>query len=234
MLAELLDIFFPPVCPLCEGSIAEGLFCEACAGGLSSQKILGPKCVVCGTPFVSASSPDHICGVCQTQKMPFISSRSALAYNGAVVDAVHSFKYCGKVILGRPLGRLLAGTINLPLAPQAVIPVPLHKKRLRERGFNQALLLAREVARHLGARVDYTNLKRLKNTAQQVQLKTEERRENVKGAFILERPGEVEGRTVLLIDDVYTTGATIMECAKVLKKAGASVHAITLARTVKA
>lgn len=233
MLAELLDIFFPPVCPLCEGGIAEGLFCEACDEGLSSQKILGPKCVVCGIPFVSASSPDHICGVCQTQKMPFVSSRSALAYNGAVVEAIHSFKYGGKVILGRPLGRLLAGTISLPFTPQAVIPVPLHKKRLRKRGFNQALLLAREVARHLGARVDYTNLRRLRDTAQQVKLKTEARKENVKGAFALKRPGDVKGRAVLLIDDVYTTGATIMECSKVLKKAGALVHALTLARTVK-
>lgn len=234
MLAELLNIFFPPVCPLCEGGIAEGLFCGACARGLSSQKILGPKCNVCGVPFVSASSPDHACGVCQTRKMPFVSSRSALAYNGAVVEAVHGFKYGGKVILGRPLGRLLAESISLPFAPHAVIPVPLHKKRLRARGFNQSLLLAREVSMRLGARVDYTNLRRIRDTAQQVKLKTEERRENVKGAFILERPGDVEGRAVLLIDDVYTTGATIIECSKVLKKAGAEVHAVTLARTVLA
>ncbi|MEK7773895.1 MAG: double zinc ribbon domain-containing protein, partial [Deltaproteobacteria bacterium] len=141
MFAELLNIFFPPVCPLCEGGVTDGLFCRACDERLSSQKILGPACGVCGAPFVSAASPDHTCGRCLTLKTPFVGSRSALAYNGAVVEAIHSFKYGGKVILGRPLGLLLAESINLPITPGLVMPVPLHKKRLRMRGFNQSLLL---------------------------------------------------------------------------------------------
>jgi len=232
VFAELLNIFFPPVCPVCEDAVADGLFCKACTEGLYSQKILGPICDVCGVPFVSASSPDHTCGVCLVQKTPFVSFRSALIYNGAVVEAIHSFKYGGKVILGRPLGRLLAESINLPVTPDLIIPVPLHKKRLRMRGFNQSLLLAREVSRRLKVKTDYTNLKRLKNTAQQVNLRAKERLDNVKGAFALKRPGDIAGKTALLIDDVYTTGATIRECSKALKKAGAKVYAATLARTV--
>jgi ComF family protein len=111
-----------------------------------------------------------------------------------------------------------------------VIPVPLHKQRLKERGFNQSLLLAREVARVFGLEVDYRSLKRIRPTRPQVDLKPDERKKNVKGAFDVKSPERVRGRRVLLVDDVFTTGATVSECARVLKKAGAEVYVLTLAR----
>jgi ComF family protein len=115
----------------------------------------------------------------------------------------------------------------------AVIPVPLHKDRLKKRGFNQSLLLAREVARGFRIEVDYKSLKRTLPTRPQVDLKTDERRKNVRGAFEVKRAERVCGRRVVLVDDVFTTGATVRECSKVLKKAGARVYVLTLARVVR-
>jgi ComF family protein len=116
-----------------------------------------------------------------------------------------------------------------------IMPVPLHRSRLRERGFNQALLLASAVGRAHGIPLSYDNLTRFRATRPQVELSGEERVQNVRGAFRLTRPADVEGKRVLLVDDVFTTGATMNECAAVLKRAGArSVVALTLARTADA
>lgn len=114
-----------------------------------------------------------------------------------------------------------------------VMPVPLHVSRLRHRGFNQSLILAHRVAESFGLTLSYDNLIRIRPTRPQVNLSGEERLRNVKGAFSLRRPGDVEDRCILIVDDVFTTGATMNECASVLKRAGArSVIALTLARTV--
>lgn len=136
-------------------------------------------------------------------------------------------------MLGPPLGRAMASMVSsMSFSPDLVLPVPLHKKRLRERGFNQSVVLARRVARTLGVAIDVSVLTRTRQTCSQVGLGREERRRNVAGAFALGRPDILRGRSVLLVDDVMTTGATVMECSRVLGRAGAVVAVVTLARAL--
>jgi ComF family protein len=161
---------------------------------------------------------------------PFKEARSAFYYEGPVLDSIHILKYTGRVNVVSALGAMLAASVAFSTRPEVVMPVPLHRQRLRKRGFNQSLLLAREVARRIGLRLDYLNLMRARETAPQVDLKADERKANVAGAFTLRRPGGVDGAKVLLVDDVYTTGSTVRECSKALRKAGAEVYVLTLAR----
>lgn len=233
MLNSLLNIIFPPVCPLCENDIGQGGFCRGCAGCFERLKIQGPLCITCGVPFPSKDSADHTCGDCLKGKPPFVEARSGFIYSGSVLEALHSFKYNGRIILAGPLGGMMKNAPGFSRRPDIIIPVPLHKKRLRARGFNQSLLLAREVEKTLGIGVDYLNLKRVRETEQQVNLRSDERHKNVSGAFALGRPEDVIGKKTLLIDDVFTTGATVKECSWVLKKAGAEVFVLTFARALK-
>lgn len=228
------SLFFPQVCPACEKDAKSGNshFCALCGKGFSENMITSPFCAVCGIPFQKSAGVDHACGKCLKEKTPFKEARSAFIYDGAVLEAIHSFKYRGRVILAAPLGRLAAQAAIFSHTPDVIMPVPLHKERLQERGFNQSLLIAKEVAKIIKKDVDYMNLKRERLTAPQVDLKAGERARNVEGAFALARPDEVKGKRVLLVDDVFTTGSTISECSKVLKKAGAEVFALTLARAV--
>ena len=147
---------------------------------------------------------------------------------------MHALKFEGKTALARPLGDLLAEAGSAMLAVGAVdclVPVPLHPSREAERGFNQSVLLANRVGRRWGVPVERRALRRRRPTLSQTDLDAERRRANVRGAFTLSRSAAVEGRHVLLIDDVFTTGATVAECARVLLEAGASaVGVLTLAR----
>jgi competence protein ComFC len=149
---------------------------------------------------------------------------------------LQKFKYGRKVSLGKPLGRLMArGCQEFLEASQIdlILPVPLHSKRLRWRGFNQSLLLARQVSRMYEAPVDPFLLYRNRETPPQTQLTEEERRKNVRGAFAINAGRTLKDRRVLLVDDVYTSGATVNECSRVLVRAGArEVYVLTLARTV--
>lgn len=237
MLGAITDIIFPPVCPLCEEETRSGPFCRTCLDGFERLILTGPLCTVCGEPF--AAGDDHPCGECEKSPPPFNAARSVFRYEGAVLDAVHALKYNGRTALADGLGALMAGHIirdSAVQAPDAVIPVPLHPERLRRRGFNHALLLARAMARSLtvDAPVDYTTLERTRKTAPQVGLSTSERTTNVAGAFSAgSKGGALDGRTVLLVDDVYTTGATVAACARALVRAGAGVEVVTLARAVK-
>ncbi len=241
MLGSLLDILFPPVCMLCNAELAEEVFCETCTG--SMEKITNPLCVICGVPFISLTGPsERPCSVCLSKKkIPYLSARSALYYTGGVLKAIHDFKYFGKVALKGPLGGLMAEAAGAywgyPEDPSPgpgviVTAVPLHKKRLKERGYNQSVLLAGELSNRFSLELDRSLLKRVRLTRPQVELNGRERRRNVRGAFEVTAGRELEGREVILIDDVYTTGATVTECARLLKERGASVKVLTLARAV--
>ncbi|HLA50789.1 MAG TPA: ComF family protein [Thermodesulfobacteriota bacterium] len=150
------------------------------------------------------------------------------------------FKYNGKTSLSKPLIAIMAGAQHifekaglLFNSHDLVVPVPLHKKRLKERGFNQSLFLAKGLAGIYNLPVDYLNLKRIRATDPQVNLKGEDRINNVRGAFAAEDRAVFKDKRVLLIDDVYTTGATVLECSRVLKKAGVKdINVLTLARVV--
>ena len=149
---------------------------------------------------------------------------------------IQKYKYGRRVSLGKPLGRVLAQGCRPWLEEwkvDVIVPVPLHPKRLRWRGFNQCVLLGRELSRVFDLPLDPFTLQRKLETPPQTQLSEEERRRNVRGAFLVKPENAFENRSVLLLDDVYTSGATINECSRCLKRAGATdVYVLTLARAV--
>jgi ComF family protein len=235
-LLAALDFIFPPLCHVCRTFIPDAghlHICPACRERL--LPIATPLCTVCGIPFIGAGD-DHICGDCITARHHFDAARAALVYEGAVHDLIHAFKYRGKTHLRRPLALLtiesLSGFVQ-SRAPDLIMPVPLHRKRLRSRGFNQAVLLCELLSNHWNMPLDRHNLRRIRWTEPQVNLSAGDRRVNVKGAFSLHNPELVHGRRVLLVDDVLTTGSTVEECARMLKNVGAvDVSVVTVARAL--
>ncbi|MDH4226880.1 MAG: ComF family protein [Deltaproteobacteria bacterium] len=229
-----LDVFFPNLCRFCGKTASDSWLCNACLDSI--RKISdAAHCVKCGRPFAGAIETPGSCGECLTEKRWFEAMRSAFFYDGNVAEAVRDLKYNKKTELARPMAKWvsLAAKGLGEGGFDTVMPVPLHLKRLRERGFNQSLLIAREVSKRLGARLSYDNLERIRHTRPQVELEHNERSANVKDAFALRDKGAVKNRRVLLIDDVCTTGATIAECSKVLARAGAAVYVATFAMAVK-
>lgn len=200
------------------------------------SRILSPLCPVCGRPFPnSPSSPDHLCGDCAQPSFYFNAARSAVIHVGVVRDRIHQYKFDGKLEWIPPLVELCELTCKAweMAVPDFLVPVPLHRNRLKERGFNQSGLLARELARKMGWRVSFDVLARRIRTQPQTRLNRGERLKNVRGAFEVTRPSEVRDRRILLIDDVFTTGETLSECARTLKDAGArEVYALTVTRAL--
>lgn len=151
------------------------------------------------------------------------------------MEAIHRLKYSGKSYLARSMGRLLADFLKDwrgDIDSMIMMPVPLHKKKLRQRGFNQSVLLVKEIIRLIDIKADYFTLRRIRYTETQTGLTLEERRKNVKGAFEVTGKANLKGKSVIVVDDVATTGNTINECARMLKKAGCErVLGLTLART---
>ncbi len=236
-LSGLLQVLFPTFCRLCGAPVLDTPVPRICGDCWEKVPWLtGPVCPRCGFPFASPEalthSPGHLCGHCREKEPPFALARAAGAHEGALREAIHLLKYGRQHSLGKRLGCFLLPPAAALPPPEVVIPVPLHPSRLRNRGFNQSLLLADPVSRGLDAPLDYSSLDRVRPTRPQVELTPEERRANIRGAFAVRRPERIEGRRVLLVDDVFTTGATVSECARVLRKAGAQeVVVATLSRS---
>ncbi len=233
----LLDLCLPRMCAGCGEKWLlhhEGFWCEDCLDALSW--IRSPICPECGRPFLkSPSSPDHLCGECLLDAFSFDTARSAVQHAGVVRRRIHQLKFGAQLHWVPPLVVLLLQTLEQECLslPELVLPVPLHVHRLRERGFNQAGLLAKALARRVGLPVQFALLLRKHKTQPQTRLHRTQRLQNVRGAFGVSRPHELEGRRILLVDDVFTTGTTLSECAKVLKESGAaSVHALTVSRAL--
>ena len=227
----LASALLAPDCAVCSASLAEplsGCVCTAC--WKSILPIVPPICDGCGDPI---SRVDARCSGCAGHTLAVTRARAIGHYEGTLREIIHALKYSGRHSLARPLAhRMRQGGSGLLEKVDCVVPVPLHWRREYERGFNQA----REIARHLGLPV-VDALVRRRATRAQVELAADRRRENVAGAFALRhfwfRDCTIRGKTVLLIDDVSTTGATLDSCATVLKTAGASdVYALTAARVV--
>lgn len=236
-LAPLGDLLFPAVCPVCEARAdGEGPrpFCAPCWARL--PLLDPPLCPVCGRPI--AGLPEGVsCGACRHAPPPFAFARGVAAYRDGMRAAIHAFKYGRRVALAPPLGRLLAeaGLRILPGAPaalaDALVPVPLHPGRLSERGFNQAELLAEVCAEAWRLPCWPRALVRARPTRPQAELNAAARRANVAGAFQVGQPARVDGRRLLLVDDVLTTGATVRAAAGALARAGAAaVGVLVLAR----
>jgi len=228
---RVLDFFLPRLCLFCGGVVAEeaaAAVCPDCAGKI--EWVESPVCSCCGLIFPSREGEDRLCGPCQTEPPPFARARAAAVYEGPVADAVKRFKFARQMAYLPVMQHWLrqARCRELAEAADLLLPVPLHRRRLQHRGFNQALLLARAFPE---AVVGRETLARVRHTAPQVGLNPKERRDNVHRAFAVPRPEAVKGKNVLLVDDLYTTGATVRECARVLRRAGAKrVEVLTVAR----
>lgn len=220
---RFLDLLFPPRCVGCH-RIGSNL-CVECLGQI--PRLEPPFCTRCGDRVVA----DGLCRRCRISPLKIERIRSVVYFQGVLRETIHLLKYRGRAALARSLGQLMAEYwTQHPLLADVIVPVPLHADRLRERGYNQAALLAREMGRSVGLAVDEGTLVRRRATAPQVELDAKQRRDNVRDAFRCSSDA-LAGKRVLLIDDVCTTGATLEACAIVLYEGGArSVQALTLAR----
>ncbi len=220
------DFLFPPHCLGCG---REGDFlCVQCCRAL--PRLLPPLCPKCGIPLTG----EDYCSACQKWQLELNSIRSPFLFEGMVRQAIHQLKYNNFKAMAFPFARLLAEYLETrPLPVEVIVPVPLHSRRLRERGYNQSGLLARELGRLIDIPVVEDSLLRLRDTPAQVKAPDAEiRRKNVLGVFVCCN-GELEGKNVLLIDDVCTTGATLDSCAIALNRVGVgSIWGLTLAREV--
>lgn len=238
----LLNFLFPPRCAGCAARLpveAESRVCAVCLAGI--ERISAPLCRRCGIPFEGSQEPSHVCGRCLAAPPRFGKARSVARYrasaeaeSGALAAMIRRHKYGLDQSLARPLAECLGDELPVQAADyDVIIPVPLHRRRLRWRGFNQAALLADAVARRLGRPLDITALVRVRPTPPQTAQDLETRARNMRGAFAVRQPARVRDRRVLLVDDVFTTGATVNECARVLLAAGArTVDVFTLARAL--
>jgi ComF family protein len=212
------------------------------------RPIAGGVCTVCGerlfSPFAFARGPgESRCGLCRRIEPVFARATAYGSYESGLRELIHLLKYGGVRPAANVLGRMLAEAIvalepEFPADSVVVVPVPLHRTKLHQRGFNQAELIARAALKikQPGDRLRLCAgaLERKRETASQIGLTRHQRRENLRGAFGVAQPEAVKGREVLVVDDVYTTGATVSECARVLRRAGATkVWVATVARTLK-
>ncbi len=227
----VLEFFLPRLCLFCEAAVgeeAEVAICPACQGQI--EGVASPLCSRCGKMFADPGGGDRVCGNCQTDPPPFARARAAAIYEGPVAKAITNLKFGRRMAFLPPMQHWLKRPLCLELIADAdlLVPVPLHPKRIKNRGFNQALLLAQAFPE---AALAGEAVVRTRHTAPQVGLNPKERQDNVKGAFAVPDPGLVKGKNVLLIDDLFTTGSTVKECARVLRKAGArQVEVLTVAR----
>lgn len=236
LFTMLLDVVLPPLCHICHSFIPDAgelHICPDCREKL--PLVASPLCPLCGIPFRGVGG-DHRCGSCLTNPPHFDIARAPFLYEGPLRELIHSFKYNRLTHLRKPLSLLALKAADdfMEHAPHIVVPVPLHCSRLRERGFNQAVLIGQFLSRYLSLPLQPDALTRIRQTEPQIELSAAERRLNVKGAFSVRRPEQITGKRVLLVDDVMTTGSTMDECAGELKKGGAEmVIAATIARTAR-
>ncbi len=229
---SLLNILYCEFCSACGRKVfppQESGICSDCLNRL--EYIPLPFCSRCGSPLRGTGSA---CPECRRNDFAFDAGVSAYRYEGLAKQCVHVLKYRRKPRLARPLGERMAefaGRFPELRTADIVSCVPLHRAKLKERGFNQARLLAAVIGESLGKKTEFDLLLRKRATTRQSSLDGNERRRNVNNAFSCRSRDRVSGRNILLIDDVFTTGSTLHECARVLKKSGAKkIYFLTFAR----
>jgi ComF family protein len=232
-----LDLVFPALCPVCEATLAAGRRDPLCGACWRAVRRLGaPACERCGVPlpaFEPTPGAPGLCGGCMHEPPAWDWARAAAEYEGVARDALHAFKFHGKRALARPLAALVVEQCarEVPPATDAVLAVPLPRARERERGFNQAALLAEHLGATLGIHTRPRWLVRTRATPPQSELSADARRANVRDAFTA--TPDVAGHDVVVIDDVLTTGSTVAACATALRQAGARrIGVLTVARVV--
>ena len=230
LIARLLNPLYPSLCPMCGTSSDVFNLSPICSSCWSEiKRYRGPACRVCALPVVSEHS--NVCGQCLKKTPPFSKVIAYGLYEDVMLaEAINQLKFHGIKRISKKLGRLLL-LLELP-ETDGIVPVPITAKSLRERGFNQSLLIARVIAKECKVPLLMDTLLKKKETPPQIGLSAKERMLNLKNAF--EVKGNIKGLRLLLVDDVMTTGATVTECSKVLMKAGAEeVVVVTLARAGK-
>ncbi len=232
-LRALASLFYPSLCAVCSDPIDQSLYlCAAC--DQKAPRIKAPFCAKCSEPFPGAISETFACANCSHRTLHFESAVCAYRSRGIVRRIVHEFKYGKQAHLRHPIADWLVETLDDPRLQgrkfDIIVAVPLHPARKRERGFNQAELLAELLSARAGVPLRKP-LQRIRYTTTQTAFDRAERMGNLHDAFRLRKNADVRGLRVLLIDDILTTGSTLSECARVLKASGAlSVHAATAAR----
>jgi competence protein ComFC len=232
-LAEL--IFFPSLCELCSNLLelpGEKIVCRSCLQGIKPHRT--SYCLSCGK-FFSGSSEPHYCRRCVEQRPAFSGHRSCGQYVGKLKDVIILYKYRGFSVLGSHLAEFIYKSLgkeeSLWWETDAIIPVPLHSEKEKERGFNQSQILAKELAKRKQIPLIENQLIKVRRTLPQTSLEAKEREKNLKGVFEVRNREKIEGKIVLLVDDVFTTGSTLQECSLILRRAGAlEVKALTVAQ----
>jgi len=198
--------------------------CPACLSSL--PRLTSPHCRICALP----AGASEVCGACLAHPPAFDGTVAALSYAFPVDALIHSLKYRGNLAMASVLAQLFNTLAGATPLPDFIVPMPLHPIRLRERGFNQAMEIGQSVSRHFGAALLPTACKRIKDTPSQAGLPWKEREKNIRNAFVCE--ANLTGRRIAILDDVLTTGATLNELAKVIRRCGASeVTGWIIART---
>jgi ComF family protein len=240
LVDSLASVFFPATCALCRKvveTISSGVVCQACWQTI--RRFEGVVCAQCGYGFPSRNieSARPLCGGCRRGLFTFDFGRAYSPFEDPLKEIIHQFKYRSHRSLARPLSELLFSVYRSheeDYSSDLIVPVPLHKSRERTRGFNQAFELSKPFGRMVRIPVSTSVLVRVRPTKVQAGLSRRERRLNVAGAFQLSQTKPIEDKALLLVDDVFTTGATLNECAKILKRNGARrVNVLTLARVVR-
>jgi ComF family protein len=232
----LLDVVFPPRCGHCAGfTESQGKLCSNCWSALTF--LSAPCCAACGYPFAyEMADADSLCASCMQHKPHYDGHRSMLKFDEHSKKLIHDLKYHDKPLLLDLFGEWLMRAGNEFWDDNVILmPIPLHFLRLWQRRYNQAALLAKALAKRSGHALMLDGLKRVKRRPPQAGLSREQRLKNMRGVFAtpLKCKAAINGKTIVLVDDVMTTGATLNACARTLKRAGASrVYAVTLARTV--
>jgi ComF family protein len=223
-LAACCEMLFPPACLLCGQLLStkdgHAAFCRSCMSGISP--VGSACCPLCAQAYPDAISR-HCCGTCLKRPPPFSKVHVIGQYQGNLKVAIQRLKYRNQVTLAKPLGNFLGEVLTSHMQefiPHCIVPVPLHPKRLKQRGYNQALELARPVARQMAIPLNNRLLQRTRNTPRQQGLSALERSQNMRNAFAV--TAEALGLNILLIDDVMTTAETARECCRTLLKGGAA------------
>lgn len=238
LMRRTMRFVLPIHCSICNSPLTDDPtphFCSDCWSTVAQMP--SPRCARCDRPFpstiVTAHSPHYTCQTCIMRPPSYTRAWTLYPYTPPLRDAICLFKYRGKVALVSALTALMIERLPCLSRLDVIMPVPLHRDRLRQREFNQSLLLADRIGRRLGIPISYSNLIRTIPSPPQTTLSKKSRLKNLRGTFTVRSPDAIREKCVLLIDDVFTTGTTVNECAKSLRKAGSSdVFVLTLGRTL--